>query len=460
MINSLTSELNSSPFMVLLPIGLILIISKLLSLFFAKIHIPQVIAFLVSGLIVGLLYFIPNNPILGNEYTADGIQVLSKIGVILIMFSAGVETDLKKVKAIGKEAIVITLAGVIFPLLFGFITAYLFRVYCNLDTSYLGDINPIYSDIFYGVILSATSVSISVATLKEFHKLDSKVGTAIISAAIIDDIIGIILLSLIISLSKNGIDSSSSVDFVSMICKSFNITNPAINISLIVAFMLLFFLMTFILGIFIRKLFNYLGNKYPHHIRIPIISLGICFIWSYLAEYFNIADITGAYLVGLILSSTVEHSYIDQKAEMSSTYIFSPIFFASIAMNMYKTQFDFTDPSFILFLVFGLTWVVAGLLGKVVGCFLGARLFKFNSRDSLKIGVGMMARAEVLIVCAQKGIENNLVSSSIMPFTLILILISSFLTPLFLKILYKNEMDNNLKLTDVLTKDINYENIN
>lgn len=456
---------NSQPFMVLLPLGLILILAKVLSLILDKIKIPHVIAFLVAGLIVGALSFIPDNPILGNEYTKDGIQVLSKIGVILIMFSAGVETDLKKVKAIGIEAIIITVMGVVFPLLFGFLTAYLFRVYGNLDTSFLKEgTNPIYSDIYYGVILSATSVSISVATLKEFGKLDSKVGTAIISAAIIDDIIGIVLLSLVISLSKGGnSDSSSSYDFVSLICKQFNITNTAANISMIVGFMILFFALTFGLGILMKKFFNYLGKKYPHHVRTPILSLGLCFLWSYLAEYFNIADITGAYLVGLMLSSTKDHNYIDQKAEMTSTYIFTPIFFASIAMNMYQSKFDFSDPKFISFLIFGFVWVIAGLLGKVVGCSLGGLLTKFKMKDSLKIGIGMMARAEVLIVCAQKGIENNLVSSTLMPFTLILILISSFMTPVLLKALYKDELkgtiEDNSKLK-ILSKDLNTENSN
>ena len=428
----------SSPFMVLLPIGLILIIAKIISLLLEKIHIPHVIAYLITGLLVGLLSFIPDNPILGNTYTENGLSVLSKIGVVLIMFSAGCETDLKKIKQIGKESIVITICGVLFPLLFGFLSAFLFRNYGGLDTSFLGKVNPIYSDIFYGIILTATSVSITVATLKEFGKLDSNVGTAIIAAAIIDDIIGIVLLSVSLSISKGA--DTSGIDFVSMIIKGFNITSSAVSITLMVVFMIIFFALTFVLGIFLRKLFNFLGRKYPHHIRIPILSLGIAFVWSYLAEFFNIADITGAYLIGLILSSTIPHEYIDQKAEMSSNYIFTPIFFATIAMNLYKNDFNINEPSFVSFILFGIVWVIAGLLGKVVGCSLGGLMSKNSMRDSLKIGVGMMARAEVVIVCASKGIENSLISPMIMPFTLLLILLSSFITPMILKLLYKNEL--------------------
>ncbi len=140
--------------------------------------------------------------------------------------------------------------------------------------------------------------------------------------------------------------------------------------------------------------------------------------------------------MGLIFAGTKPADYIDHRAETTNNYIFAPVFFASIAMEMYQTSFDST---FLAFLGFGLAWVLAGLLGKVVGAGLGARIMKFKFKDSLRIGVGMMARAEVLIVCAQKGVEANLVSSQIMPFTLILILVSSFLTPIFLKLLYKGE---------------------
>jgi Kef-type K+ transport system membrane component KefB len=430
-----TAASGLEPFKLLLPLGLILIFAKLFSLLLGKLKMPQVIGFLIAGLVVGAIGFIPNQQVLTTN-TMTGLSYFSKIGVILILFTAGVETDIKKVKAEGLASVVITSLGVIVPLLFGFVVAFLFRKFGGLDTSFVGvDINPIYSDIFYGVILSATSVSITVATLKELGRLDTRVGTALVSAAILDDIIGIILLSLIISLA-NGSKTGAGDDFVSMIMRATGSTSTALNISLIVIFMIVFFGLTYGLGIVVKKFFNYLGTKYPHHIRITIISLGLCFLWSYLAEYFNIADITGAYLMGLIFAGTKPADYIDHRAETTNNYIFAPVFFASIAMEMYQTSFDST---FLAFLGFGLAWVLAGLLGKVVGAGLGARIMKFKFKDSLRIGVGMMARAEVLIVCAQKGVEANLVSSQIMPFTLILILVSSFLTPIFLKLLYKGE---------------------
>ncbi len=250
-----TAASGLEPFKLLLPLGLILIFAKLFSLLLGKLKMPQVIGFLIAGLVVGAIGFIPNQQVLTTN-TMTGLSYFSKIGVILILFTAGVETDIKKVKAEGLASVVITSLGVIVPLLFGFVVAFLFRKFGGLDTSFVGvDINPIYSDIFYGVILSATSVSITVATLKELGRLDTRVGTALVSAAILDDIIGIILLSLIISLA-NGSKTGAGDDFVSMIMRATGSTSTALNISLIVIFMIVFFGLTYGLGIVVKKFFN------------------------------------------------------------------------------------------------------------------------------------------------------------------------------------------------------------
>lgn len=404
---------TGEPYQILLPIGLILLLAKVFSILCGKIHLPQVIGFLIAGLVVGLIYLIPNQSVF-TDYTTSGINELAKIGVVLIMFSAGLETDLKKIKSVGFASVVITSLGVIVPLALGFLVAWAFMPG-----------NSIYTNIFYGVILSATSVSITVATLKEINKLDTTVGSAIVSAAIIDDVIGIILLSLVISLAGG----TSSIQYSS---------EAGLNILFTILIMISFFVLSIFAGILIRKLFDWMGKKWPHHIRIPIFSLAFCFLWSYIAEaFFNIADITGAYIAGLILSATNSKRYIDHRADVTSSLLFSPIFFASIALKMYTANMNFTDTVFIWF---GVCWILVGILGKVIGAGAGALICKFKFKDSLKIGVGMMARAEVLIVCAQKGIDSGLVSMAIMPFTLGIIIITSFITPVFLKLLYKKEL--------------------
>lgn len=396
---------------VLLPLALILFLSKILGIFCKKIGIPQVVSMLLAGLILGLLNKIPNFSLFG-ESGLEGLNFIAKIGVVLIMFSAGLETDLKQIKATGVAAIVITILGVIIPLGLGFVVATLFNGgFANMSKEQM------MSNLFYGTILTATSVSVTVATLKELGKLQSKVGTSIISAAILDDIIGVILLSFVIGMSNSSTSSSE---------------NPW----KVIVMTILFFVFIFICGIIIRKIFAYLDKKEHHHRRIPIFGLVICFLFAYLAEkVFGVADITGAFFAGLILSSNKERNYIDRRSEIVSYLIFTPVFFANIGMT---TDFSALNASMI---GFGSCFVIAGLLGKLIGCGVGALICKFTMKESVRVGLGMMARAEVCLICAQKGIDSGLVDSAIMPFILIMIILTSFITPLLLKLTYKGEKE-------------------
>ena len=158
------SSLTNQPYMLLLPLGLILIIGKLLSLLMAKIRVPEVVGYLLGGLIIGLFYFIPSDSqFILTDYSVEGINDLAKIGVVLILFEAGIETNLSEIKKQGKAAITITSLGVIFPLALGFLSAFLFRTLGHMDAAFYDSLeaagtSPWYSDIYYGVILTATSV--------------------------------------------------------------------------------------------------------------------------------------------------------------------------------------------------------------------------------------------------------------------------------------------------------------
>lgn len=388
---------------VLLPLAIILLVSKVLSKASAKVGMPNVVGMLLAGVLIGFIQYIPGQDII-TATSLEGLGFLSKIGVILIMFTAGLGTDIESIKKIGFPAVVITFAGVFLPMLLGFGVSELFN-----------DPENIYESIFYGVILTATSVSVTVATLKELGKLNSRVGNTVITAAILDDIIGIVVLSLVISFNP----------------KSGKGTNPVKIILLTMAF----FVCAIIVGIVVKKVFVWLSNRYPHHRLIPIFSLSVCFFFSFASEkWFSVADITGAFVAGLVLSGTKETNYVDRRSDIMTYMLFSPVFFANIGIT---TKFSSINTAMILF---GIMFIIAGLLGKVVGCSLTARLYKFNTKDSLKIGVGMMARAEVALVCAQKGVDAGIISSDIMPFILILIIISSFATPIILKQLYKGEL--------------------
>ena len=399
-------------FEILLPLALILLLSKVLGILCRKIGLPQVVGMLLAGVLVGLLNYIPGQTVL-TEFTETGLGFFAKIGVILIMFSAGLETDVKLIRKTGGAAAVITVMGVVLPMALGFIVACGFNGGFN-DWSK----STVLGNLFYGVILTATSVSVTVATLKELGKLSSPIGTAIISAAIIDDIIGVVVLSLVVGISKGA-----GGDIWIVLLKT-----------------VAYFVAVIVLGLLARFLFKKMEKKYPHNRRIPIFGYVLCFVFAYCAEkFFGVADITGAYFAGLMLAKTQETDYIDRKADINTYMIFGPVFFANIGLT---TSFGNINGSTVLF---GVCFIIAAILGKFLGCGFGAKICGFSWSDSAKAGVGMMVRAEVCLVCAQKGVENGLIDASIMPFILVLIIITSFAAPVLLKLLCKKDGETALK---------------
>ena len=244
-------------------------------------------------------------------------------------------------------------------------------------------------------------------------KLKGKVGTTILSAAIIDDVIGIIVLTIVIG-----------------------IKNPDSSVGKVVISTILFFVLAAVVGFISYKVFKWVDKRYPHTRRITIAGLAYCFILSYVAErYFGIADINGAYVAGIILCSINDSEYIESKIDINSYMLFGPIFFASIGL---KTNIDNITGSILLF---SLGFVVVGLIGKIVGCGLVAKACKFNFPDSLKIGVGMMTRGEVALIVAQKGLSAGLLEPVYFTSVILLIIVSSIATPILLKYLYSKDKE-------------------
>lgn len=389
----------------LLDLAIILFSTKVLGILMRKMGLPSVVGALLAGILIGPAIWSPMTggqfiPVAPTEY----LKILAEVGVILIMFSAGLETDLKELKRTGLVSGIIAFFGVVIPLGLGFLIAIPFFSFSSLDN--------ILTCIFVGVVLTATSVSITVETLRELGKLKGKVGTAILSAAIIDDVIGIIILTFIIGLKNPGETPSYMM-----------IVNTVV-----------FFALAIGVGIGLNFLFKLMIKRYPNHRRVPIFGLVMCFLYAFCAErFFGIADITGAYIAGIMLSSTREHSYIEKKVDTSSYMIFSPIFFASIGI---KTDFTQFNPNILLFVAL---FVLAGLSGKIIGCGISAKMCKFSTRDSFKIGIGMMARGEVALIVAQKGIAAGIIPNIYLTAVILLVIVSSLLAPILLKLLYKKE---------------------
>lgn len=383
---------------VFLDLAIILFFAKVFGILARKCKAPQVVGQILAGLIVGPC-------VLGWVTQTEFISQMAEIGVIILMFEVGLETDLKELVKTGPIAFLIACAGVFVPLVMG---ALLYMGFYG--TSPWGSEN-FYKAVFMGTIMTATSVSITVAALQELGKIKSKAGTTIVSAAIIDDVIGIIVLTFVIGFK-----------------------NPDSHPSMVILKTIAFFIMAVIGGFIVFKIFLILDNRYPHTRRIPIASLAFCFLLSYLAEkVFGIADITGAYVAGIVLCNLSDNSYIERKVDVSSYMIFGPIFFAGIGL---KTSFDAIDSTMIAFCI---CFVIVALLAKVLGCGLMSRLCRYSFSDSLKIGVGMMTRGEVALIVAQKGMAAGLLTADYFTAVILLILVSSFTTPILLKLLYAKE---------------------
>lgn len=421
---------------ILLPLALILILSKLMGMGAQKIGLPAIIGMLLAGILIGLVQYIPGveeGTFIYDAFFSDemleGYSFLAKIGVVLIMFSAGITTDLRQIRSTGLSAVVITVLGVAVPMLFGFLVAYLFDYYTVIDlinggeTGVAGEVD-ILSDVFYGAILTATSVSVTVAALKELGRLNTRFGTAIIAAAVIDDIIGVVVLSVL-----TGLNSSNGT--AGGILGSWFEPGPLFVCIKIV----IFFAAALGIGFFVRKLFRWMEDTYPHHRRVPIFAVAMSFLYAYLAEkLFGVADITGAYVAGLVLSGLDETYYEEQKINSLGYMLFTPVFFANIGISSLNLS-AFGG----LWLAFGACYILAAFAGKLVGCGGGGLLCRYSLSDSLKIGLGMMVRAEVILVCAQKGIDSGLVSTDVLSYVCLIIILSSILVPVFLKVICRHD---------------------
>lgn len=380
---------------ILMDMALILISAKFMGLLARKIKAPMVVGEILAGVLVGPC-------ILGLVQPSEHLNIFAEIGVILIMFSAGLETNLHELKKSGFKAFVIACVGVFFPLVCGTL---LYTAFYGFDG--FGS-ESFFKALLIGCIMTATSVGITVEALKEMGVLGGSIGQTILSAAIIDDIIGIVVLTFVLGMK----DPSNSIGIVSLKVAGFLAAS-------------------FILGYLIYKIFKIVDEKYPHTRRIPIIALSLCFILAYVAEdYFGIADITGAYIAGIILCNVRDADYIDRKVNVNGYMFFAPVFFVGIGL---KTGFDGIGGGTILF---ALAFVAVAMLSKLIGCGTVGKCFRYKNIDCLKIGAGMMTRGEVALIITNKGQSMGLIGSEISTAVILLIIVSSIVTPILLKFLY------------------------
>ncbi len=391
--------MNSFSF--LLDLALILISTKLLGLVTKRFQMPQVVGALLAGLLFG--------PAVLNLITeTDFIAKTSEIGVIVLMFTAGLETDIKELKKTGKASFIIALLGVLVPLAGGFGIAALFNngAISDVPTSLF------LQNLFIGVILTATSVSITVETLKEIGKLSTRAGNAILGAAIIDDILGIVALTVITSFA-----------------------DTSVNLWFVLAKILGFFVFSGVVGFIFYYLFNKFVNRYNRDMRrFVIVAFAFCLVLSFCAEqFFGVADITGAYIAGLIISNNPRSNYISSRFDTLSYMFLSPMFFASIGL---KVSLPHMTTSI---LIFSILLVVVAALTKILGCGLGAKLSRYTNHEAIQVGCGMISRGEVALIVADKGASLGLMSSVFFGPVIVTVIITTIISPILLKLAFRSK---------------------
>lgn len=395
-------------------LAIIIAVAEVFALLARKIKLPQVVGQILAGLLIGpcLLGWADNN---------DYIRIFAEVGVVLLMFSAGLETNLKTLIKTGPIALLMASLGVIVPMVLGTLLALAFWGKAAFGST------EFYRALFIGVIMTATSVGITVQTLKELGKFKTELGTTIVSAAIIDDVIGIIVLTVVV-----GISGGSSSGVGEILLKT-----------------LLFFVASGVLGFGMYKIFSFLDKRYTHTRRIPILSVALCFALAYVAEkYFGIADITGAYVAGVILCNIKDADYVDRRVSISSYMFFGPVFFASIGL---KT--DISNMTWAL-MAFSLSFVGVAIISKIIGCGLAAKITGHTWKESLICGVGMMTRGEVALIVTQKGLDVGLITAEQFTPVIMLIIFSSVLVPVLLKILFnEKKRGRDIKTAEISDKD-------
>ncbi|WP_337599622.1 cation:proton antiporter [Hominilimicola sp.] len=379
----------------LLDIALILISTKILGLLTRRIQLPQVVGALIAGLLLGPACF-------GVLQETDFIKNIAEIGVIVLMFAAGLETDVQELKKTGLASFIIALLGVIVPLIGGYFVATIYNPVTDQQT--------MLQNIFVGVVLTATSVSITVETLKELGKLSTKTGNAILGAALIDDVLGIIALTVISSFAGSDV-----------------------SLWVILLKILGFFIFCGVVAFLFIKFVNPWINKYQKDLRrFVILAFAFCLLMSFSAEYFfGVSDITGAFVAGLILSNNKKTSYMLNRFDTVSYVLLSPVFFASVGLKV-----TFSNMSATVVVLTVLLLVVA-ILSKMIGCGLGAKICKYTNLQSVKIGIGMISRGEVALIVATKGMSMGLMKDEFFAPLVLVVVATTIVTPILLKLAYK-----------------------
>jgi Kef-type K+ transport system membrane component KefB len=394
---------------ILLLLAIIIAAAKIAGALAARIHQPAVFGEILAGVILGptMLDVLGWPLFAGGTAAGDGatllpfVRDLAGIGVLLLMFVAGLETDLEQMRHVGKVAFWSAFGGVVLPLAAGAATAAAFGL-------------PIFwQGLFIGTILTATSVSISAQTLMELGALRSAEGTTILAAAVIDDVMGIIVLSVVVALA--GATAAGTVDRLALV--------------LVLVRLVVFFAAAVLAARFLPPILR-LARDLPVSQALLGTVLVIAFAYGWAAEYIGgVAAITGTYLAGVLIAQTEFKAQVDAGVHPLTYSMFVPVFFISIGLQAngraLGSQVGFT-----------VALIGVAIVAKAVGCGVFARLWGFDARASVRVGIGMISRGEVGLIVAGYGLANGLIGGEVFSAAVLVVLATTMITPPLLRLVF------------------------
>lgn len=376
----------------ILELATIILATKLAGHFSTRLGQPAVLGELLTGIVVGPAVF-------GWISDSEIIQTVSEIGVILLMFIAGLETSLKSLRNNARPSSAAAVGGILFPLVFGTLAG----IGLGMET---------WHAVFLGLTLSATSVSISVQTLKEMGKLQTRESTTILGAAVLDDVLVIILLAFVMSFF-GGSEVSTWV---------------------IIGQKVLFFVTIILISWkVVPSVMRWLGSL---NVSQPVISAAVIlgFFFAWYAEWLGVAGIIGSFIAGIAIAQTPFKEEVEQKIEPIAYGIFVPVFFAGIGLHV-----SFAGIAGQLWFIVAISLLAA--FTKLAGSGIGAWMTGFDFYGSVKIGAGMISRGEVALILAKIGIDAGLLEQKYYTPLIIVVMVTTLVTPPILKILFKHQKE-------------------
>ena len=391
---------------ILLLLALAIAAAKGAGVLAGKIGQPSVFGEILVGLLLGpTLLNVLNWPIFasadGGAGLTDLVGDLAEIGVLLLMLVAGLETDIQEMRRVGKTAFWSALGGVVLPLVGGALTAVAFGL-------------PLFWEgIFIGTILTATSVSISAQTLIELGALRTREGSTILGAAVIDDVIGIIVLSLVVAAagaSAAGLDPAQIAFLALRIAVFFGIGIAA--------------------GRWMTPLLQW-ASRLPVSQAILAVVLVVTFVYSWAAEYVGaVAAITGSYLAGLLIAQTPFKRQVDDGVHPLTYSMFVPIFFVNIGLQANGRELGSS-------VLFGIVLIAVAIVTKAFGCGLFARLSGFSTKEAVRVGAGMISRGEVGLIVAGYGLTHQIIGRDVFSASVVMVLVTTMVTPPLLRFAFR-----------------------